>query len=227
MSDVFHRNFFINGPVGRLEAMLWTSPDPNPSIVAVMCHPHPLFGGTMHNKVVFQAAKAIHKHGIPVLRFNFRGAGFSEGVHDEGRGETGDVRAAIDYLASTFPNKPILLGGFSFGSRVGLQVGCDDSRVARLIGIGIPVNTWDFSFLQSCGKPKLFVQGAEDQFGARNRVEEVYETLPEPKQLVFVEGADHFFAGKLDQLAGAIDTWLQTGVPAVTDPARVRHPQER
>lgn len=208
MPDVFHRNFFIEGPAGRLEAMLWTSPEPNPAMAALICHPHPLFGGTMHNKVVFQAAKAIHRRGIPVLRFNFRGAGLSEGTHDEGRGESGDVRAALEYLAGTFPDKPILLGGFSFGSRVGLPVGCEDARVKKLIGIGMPVDSTDFSFLRTCGKAKLFVQGAEDQYGARKRVEELYATVPEPKRLVFVEGADHFFAGKLDQLAAAIDEWL-------------------
>lgn len=208
MPDVFHRNFFIEGPVGRLEAMLWTSPEADPAMAALMCHPHPLFGGTMHNKVVFQAAKAIHRRGIPVLRFNFRGAGLSEGAHDEGRGESDDVRAALEYLANEFPRKPILLGGFSFGSRVGLPVGCEDTRVTKLIGIGMPVDSTDFSFLRTCGKPKLFVQGGEDQYGGRKRVEELYATVPEPKRLVFVEGADHFFAGKLDQLAAAIDEWL-------------------
>src|SRR5277367_3618124 len=102
MAETFHRNFVLTGPAGRLEALLWTVPVADPSLVAVVCHPHPLFGGTMHNKVVFQAAKAIHGRGIPVLRFNFRGAGLSEGVHDKGRGEQDDVRAALDYLAREF-----------------------------------------------------------------------------------------------------------------------------
>jgi uncharacterized protein len=208
MPDVFHRTFFIAGPAGRLEAMLWTSPVADPVRVAVVCHPHPLFGGTMHNKVVFHAAKALHRREIPVLRFNFRGAGSSEGQHDRGLGEIEDVRAALDYLAQEFPQKPILLAGFSFGAWVGLRAGCEDSRVTALIGIGIPANDSDLTYLRACSKPKLFVQGGEDQFGSRRNVEALFETMPEPKRLVFIGGADHFLAGKLDQLAAAIDSWL-------------------
>jgi len=208
MADAFHRSFFLSGPAGRLEAMLWTVPSPEPPRVAVVCHPHPLFGGTMHNKVVYQTAKALHSSGAPVLRFNFRGAGLSEGLHDKGIGEVGDVRAAIDYLDSEFPGRPILLAGFSFGSWVGLRVGCEDARVKELIGLGIPVNNTSLAYLQSCVKPKLFIQGANDEFGARATVEALYATLPEPKRLVVVEGADHFFKGKLDQVAAAIKDWL-------------------
>jgi uncharacterized protein len=208
MADVFHRSFFIDGPAGRLEAMLWTVANANPSLVAVVCHPHPLFGGTMHNKVVFQAAKAIHSRGIPVLRFNFRGAGLSESVHDKGRGEQDDVRTALDYLAREFPGRPILLAGFSFGAWVGLRVGCEDARVTKLIGLGIPVNDSDLSYLRSCAKPKLIIQGGNDEFGSCANVEALFATMPEPKRLVFVKGADHFFAGKLDQVAAAIDASL-------------------
>lgn len=208
MADIFHRSFFLEGPAGRLEAMLWTVASPDPPRVAVVCHPHPLFGGTMHNKVVYQAAKALHRTGAPVLRFNFRGAGLSEGVHDKGLGERDDVQAAIDYLAREFPGKPILLAGFSFGAWVGLREGCEDPRVNELIGLGIPVNNSDLSYLRSCAKPKLFIQGGEDQFGARADVEALYETLPEPKSLVIVEGAEHFFAGKLDQVSRAITNWI-------------------
>jgi alpha/beta superfamily hydrolase len=208
MADAFHRNFFLNGPAGRLEAMLWTVPSPEPRRVAVVCHPHPLFGGTMHNKVVYQTAKALHNSGAPVLRFNFRGAGLSEGLHDKGNGEAGDVRAALDYLAAEFPSRPILLAGFSFGSWVGLRVGCEDARVKELIGLGIPVNNSNLSHLQTCAKPKLFIQGGNDEFGARTTVEALYATLPEPKRLVVVEGADHFFAGKLDQVRAAIQDWF-------------------
>lgn len=208
MVDVFHRSFFVEGPAGRLEAMLWTVASQNPARVALVCHPHPLFGGTMHNKVVYQAAKALHRAGAPVLRFNFRGAGLSEGGHDKGVGELGDVRAAIDCLAGEFPEKPILLVGFSFGAWVGLRVGCEDSRVKELIGLGIPVNDSDLTYLRDCAKPKLFIQGGEDQFGARAAVESLVATLPEPKQLVIVEGVDHFFAGKLDQVSEAITNWI-------------------
>ena len=209
MAESFHRTLFLNGPTGRLEAMLWTAPGLEPPRVAVVCHPHPLFGGTMHNKVVFQVAKTLHLHGIPVLRFNFRGAGLSEGKHDNGRGETGDVRAALDYLAKEFPAKPILLAGFSFGSYVGLRVGCEDSRVAELVGLGIPVNDSDLSFLTECKKPKLILQGGRDQYGARDRVEFLFARMPEPKKLVFIESVDHFFSGKLPQMGRALSKWLE------------------
>jgi hypothetical protein len=208
MADVFHRTFFIPGPAGQLEAMLWTAPEAEPRRVAALCHPHPLFGGTMHNKVVYQAAKALHQSGLPVLRFNFRGAGLSEGEHDHGRGELDDVRAALDYLAEHFPGKPILLAGFSFGAWIGLRVGCEDSRVTKLIGLGIPVNNSDLTYLRACSKPKLIVQGGEDQHGSREKVEALFADIPGPKRLVIVDGVDHFFAGKLDQVGAAITSWL-------------------
>jgi alpha/beta superfamily hydrolase len=208
MADVFHRSLFLAGPQGRLEALLWTSPTAEPPLAAVVCHPHPLFGGTMHNKVVFQTAKALHQFGIPVLRFNFRGVGLSEGVHDEGRGEQEDVRASLDYLATEFPGRPILVAGFSFGSAVGLLVGCEDARVAESIGLGLPVNNSDFGFLHACPKPKLIVQGGSDKFGSRKNIESVFATMSEPKRLVIVEGADHFFTGQLEKVGAAIGDWL-------------------
>ena len=213
MLQVFHRSFFLEGPAGRLEAMLWTTPAASLNLVALVCHPHPLFGGTLHNKVVYQAAKALHRKGIPVLRFNFRGAGLSEGEHDRGSGEQQDVRTALDYLAKEFPGRAILLAGFSFGSWVGLRVGCEDSRVSELIGLGIPVNDSDFGYLEACAKPKLFIQGGNDQFGSRTGVQNLFDTLPEPKRLVFVESADHFFTGKLGEMGAAIDTWLNERHP--------------
>jgi uncharacterized protein len=208
MPDVFHRSLFLEGPAGRLEALLWTSGEPNPKFVAVVCHPHPLFGGTMHNKVVFQTAKALHQRGASVLRFNFRGVEQSEGEHDRGIGEQDDVRAAINYLEAEFPGRPILLAGFSFGSSVGLRVGCGDARVMQLIGLGLPVDNIDMSFLRACEKPKLIIQGGSDQFGARASIEALFATLAEPKRLAIVEGADHFFTGRLDQVAAAIEVWL-------------------
>lgn len=208
MTDVFHRSLFLTGPAGRLEALLWTSPIAEPPFVAVVCHPHPLYAGTMHNKVVFQTAKALHARGATVLRFNFRGVERSEGEHDRGVGEQDDVRAAIDYLAAEFPASPVLLAGFSFGSSVGLRVGCRDDRVKRLIGLGLPVDNVDMSFLRACAKPKLIIQGGNDQYGSRATLESLFATLPKPKQLAIVEGADHFFAGQLDKVAAAIDAWL-------------------
>jgi alpha/beta superfamily hydrolase len=203
------RNFFLEGPAGRLEAILWTpAADVPPQLAAVVCHPHPLFGGTMHNKVVYQAAKSLDALGIPLLRFNFRGAGLSAGAHDRGQGEQGDVRAALDFIHDEFPGVPLLLAGFSFGSVVGLRVGCEDPRVSYLIGLGIPVNSSDFSFLNQCDKPKLFVHGSNDKFGAAETVKTLVASWPGDNRLVVVDEADHFFAGKLDQLDRAISTWL-------------------
>jgi uncharacterized protein len=208
------KQFFLAGPVGRLESILWTPTDVGqPSLAAVICHPHPLFGGTMHNKVVYQAAKSLDTFGIPTLRFNFRGAGLSEGTHAKGRGELGDVQAAIDFLAGEFSGATLLVAGFSFGSVVGLRAGCSDARVTELMGLGIPVNGSDFSFLHNCGKPKLFVHGANDEFGARDKVEALVGTLPGANELKVVEGADHFFAGHLDQLDAAIAGWIERRHP--------------
>jgi alpha/beta superfamily hydrolase len=203
------RKFFIDGPVGGLEAILWISTRfSRPPLAAVLCHPHPLFGGTLHNKVVYQAAKSFDSVGIPVLRFNFRGAGLSAGVHDKGRGEQGDVQAAVDFLASEFPNTPLLLGGFSFGSWVGMRIGCSDARISELIGLGLPVDNSDFTYLSSCVKPKLFIQGANDEFGARSKIEELVAALPGENRLSLVNDADHFFAGHLVEFDRAITTWL-------------------
>jgi alpha/beta superfamily hydrolase len=210
MSSTHHiRNFSLEGPAGRLEAILWTpSTAAPPPLAAVVCHPHPLFGATMHNKVIYQTAKSLDALGIPALRFNFRGAGLSDGAHDHGHGEQGDVRAALDFLAAGFPGVPLLLAGFSFGSWVGMRVGCEDSRVSHLIGLGIPVNSTDFSFLRQCNKPKLFVHGSSDEHGAIEKVKALIPTLPRENHLVVVEGADHFFTGKLDQLNRAINAWF-------------------
>jgi uncharacterized protein len=203
------RTLSLDGPIGRLEAILWTPADTAaPRFAAVVCHPHPLFGGTMHNKVVYKAAKSLAGLGIAVLRFNFRGAGLSEGAHDRGRGEVEDVRAALNFLAKEFPEAQLLLAGFSFGSWVGLRAGCADSRVLRLIGLGIPVNNCDFSFLSSCLKPKLFVHGENDEHGAIGKVREVVASAAGENSLVVIPKADHFFAGKLDQLDRAISDWL-------------------
>ncbi|HEV3419996.1 MAG TPA: alpha/beta family hydrolase [Candidatus Acidoferrum sp.] len=210
------QNLFLEGPAGRLESILWTPTRSDSRLLAaVICHPHPLFGGTMHNKVVYNAAKTMDALGLPVLRFNFRGAGLSGGVHDNGRGEQGDVQAALDYLAGQFPAVPLLLLGFSFGSVVGLRVGCRDMRVSELIGIGIPVNGSDFSFLTHCPKPKLFVHGSNDKFGARKKVEETVAALPGENRLVVVEDADHFFTLHLDEFNAAIANWLTERHPAL------------
>jgi len=210
------RNFFLSGPVGRLEAVLWTPRRPSAlALAGLVCHPHPLFGGTMHNKVVFQVAKSIDALGAPVLRFNFRGAGLSDGAHDRGIGERGDLRAALQFLIGEFPGVPLLVAGFSFGSMVGLRVGCQSPEVTQLIALGLPVNNSDVSFLFECPKPKLFVHGSYDEHGDVRKVEELVPSLPGKNRLVIVEGVDHFFAGKLSEVDQAITTWLIEQVPVL------------
>lgn len=207
------RSFFLAGPVGRLEALLNAGGE-DATHAALVCHPHPLYGGTLHNKVVFHATKALSSFGFPVLRFNFRGAGLSHGEHDLGVGEVEDVRSALDWLDRKF-HLPIIFAGFSFGAAVGLRAACPDQRVTATIALGLPIapfddRTYDFGFLQSCAKPKLFVSGARDQFGLRAQLEQLVQPVPEPKKLAVIEGADHFFAGRLREMRETIETWLRT-----------------
>ena len=203
-------NLFIPVAHGQLEAII-KEPRQGPArAVALVLHPHPLGGGTMHNKVVFRAASALNDAGLTTLRINFRGVGQSTGSHDEGRGELDDVRAALDYLAEHFPNKSITICGFSFGSRMGLDVGIKDDRVDYLIGIGTPVEKYDFSFLQSCRKPLLLVHGEHDEYGDVDRLRKLAAELEKHTQvrLVVVPGAGHFFENGLDEVKQAITGWI-------------------
>ena len=206
---------FIPGPVGRLEALLEWDPAVDPRMVALVCHPHPQFGGTLHNKVVFRAAKAATTLGLAALRFNFRGVGESEGEYSEGAGERDDVRAALDYLLTRFAEKPVCLMGFSFGAWVGLAVGARDHRVKNLVGLGLPTASTDLAFLREVTKPKLIVQGTEDVYGPRDQVQTLFASLPEPKRIHWVERADHFFAGKLDEVQAAVRVFLEEEVARV------------
>jgi hypothetical protein len=178
--------------------------------VALVCHPHSLYGGTMHNKVVFQAAKAATQAGLPALRFNFRGVGKSTGSYSQGIGEGDDVTAALSFLAARFPAVPVCLIGFSFGASVGLRVGASDPRVAVLVGLGVPVAAMNLDFLLRVTKPKLIVQGTLDQFGPRPYVDSFYKLLPEPKQIHWVQNADHFFTGKLEEVQRVIGDFLKS-----------------
>ena len=167
----------------------------------------------MHNKVVFHAMKAMNSFGFPVLRFNFRGTGLSQGEHDHGVGETDDVRTALDFLDREF-HLPLIFTGFSFGAAIGLRAACPDDRVEAMIGLGVPLNpvderSYDLNFLQSCHKPKLFVSGSRDQFGTRARLEALVNSLPEPKKLVIIESADHFFEGRLREMREAVEIWIK------------------
>ncbi len=206
------RSLFLDGPAGRLEALLNTGAE-HATHAALVCHPHPLYGGTLHNKVVFHAMKALNNFGYPVLRFNFRGTGLSQGEHDHGIGEGDNVRTALDWVDREF-HLPMIFAGFSFGAAVGLRVACADARVRAVIGLGLPVDAiddrvYDLEFLRDCVKPKLFVSGDRDQFGPRAKLQRLVEALPEAKKLVVVEGADHFFEGRLRELREAIEAWIK------------------
>ena len=202
-------NLYIPVPHGRLEAILKEARDPARG-VALVLHPHPLGGGTMHNKVVFRAAAALNEVGLTTLRFNFRGVGQSSGAHDEGRGEMEDVRAGLTYLKESYPHLPITLCGFSFGARVGLEVGVADERVANLISIGTPLGKYDFSFLAACRKPILLIHGELDEFGVASEVEAMAGRLKQitSTSVKIIAGADHFFVGHLDELKQAITEWM-------------------
>jgi alpha/beta superfamily hydrolase len=202
-------NLFIPSPRGHLEAIL-KAPRGEVRGAALVLHPHPLFGGTMHNKVVFRAAAALNDAGLAVLRINFRGVGQSTGEHDKGRGERDDARAGLDYLAASYPGPGITLCGFSFGARVGLEVGIADERVTRLISIGAPVDKYDFTFLDQCRKPILFVQGDRDEFGSVERLRELVAKIKAPMELKVIKGAGHFFDEQLDELKRAITEWVLT-----------------
>jgi uncharacterized protein len=214
------RSFFLDGPAGRIEALL-NAGSPDATHAAVVCHPHPLFGGTLHNKVVFHTMKALNSFGFPVLRFNFRGTGLSQGEHAKGEGEVEDVRVALDWIDQEF-HLPLLLAGFSFGAAVGLRVACADERVRALIAVGTPVvpvaeaseepRVYAYEFLRECAKPKLFISGGADRFGPRAKLEALAASVPDPKKLVIVEGADHFFEGRLRELREEIEVWVKENV---------------
>jgi len=211
------RSLFLDGPAGRIEALLNSGAE-NATHAALVCHPHPMFGGTMHNKVVFHAMKALNTFGFPALRFNFRGAGLSQGEHDYGEGEADDVRVAIEWLDHEF-HLPLIFAGFSFGAAVGLRVACEDDRVRACVGLGVPVRpvderSYDLEFLRTCGKPKLFVSGSRDQFGSRVQLEEMARMAADPKKLVIIESADHFFEGRLKEMREAIEGWVRETIAA-------------
>ena len=215
------RSFFLDGHAGRLEALLNVGIE-NASHAALVCHPHPVYGGTLHNKVVFHAMKALNSFGFPVLRFNFRGAGLSQGEHAQGIGELQDVRVALDWLEREY-RQPILFAGFSFGAAVGLRAACPDQRVRAVISLGTPISAgedrpYDYRFLDSCAKPKLFVSGARDQYAPKAELERLLGSIGGPKKLVFLEGADHFFGAHLSALRHAIETWVREILAQGTGP---------
>ena len=203
-------NLFIPVEHGRLEAILKEPVHEPRKGVALVLHPHPLGGGTMHNKVVFRAAAALNEAGLTTLRVNFRGVGQSTGVHDEGRGEMDDARGGLEYLVHNFPGERVVVCGFSFGARVGMEVGMTDHRVQYLISIGTPLNSFSFSFLEQCTKPLLFVHGEDDEFGEVAKLRELVARIrnSHPVDLVVIPNTGHFFDNHLDELKVAISDWV-------------------
>jgi uncharacterized protein len=202
-------NLMIPASHGRLEAIL-KEPQGETKGVGLVCHPHPLGGGTMHNKVVFRAAAGLVEAGLVTLRFNFRGVGASTGEHNEVEGGREDIRNAINFLAENYPEEPITLAGFSFGSRTGMEVGMNDDRAARLISIGTPVDKYgDYEFLTKVSKPILFVHGDRDEFGAAENVRKLVAEVSKntDAKLVVFENCGHFFDEHLNELRQAIYSW--------------------
>jgi alpha/beta superfamily hydrolase len=203
-------NLFIPAPHGRLEA-IFKEPAGTRKGLGLVCHPHPLGGGTMHNKVVFRVAAGLVDAGLATLRFNFRGVGASTGTHGEIAGGIEDVRTALDHLAKTYPNEEITLAGFSFGSRTGMEVGIADNRVVRLISIGTPVDKYgDYEFLTAVRKPILFIHGDKDEFGSIENVRRLVEEVSKhaEAELVVFENSGHFFDEHLNELREAVKTWV-------------------
>ena len=199
----------IPGPAGALEGLV-DEPGGAPRAAVVLGHPHPIQGGTMHTKAVYQAAKGLVRVGCAVLRFNFRGVGNSRGTFDEGRGEQEDYRAALDFLAARYPDAPLWAGGFSFGSWVALEVGSQDPRVGLLLGIAPPVRRdgYVWTHVLESTKPKFFVQGDLDELCPLKELWAFYARLVEPKELVVIDGANHLFEGHTEEIGEALEQLL-------------------
>jgi uncharacterized protein len=215
---------YIPGPSGKLEALvddprsLCTTADPNAVVdgssapparaAVVLAHPHPLYGGTMHTKLVFQAAKAFCRLGCAVVRFNFRGVGVSDGTFAEGPGELDDFRAVLDFAASRYPGAPMWAAGVSFGSWVAMTAGAQDERVETLVGIALPSSLFDFSVVRDSTKPKFFIHGEYDEVCPLAAVKKLYANAAEPKDLVVIDGAGHLFDGRVTEVAETLEDLL-------------------
>jgi alpha/beta superfamily hydrolase len=197
-------SYLLDGVAGKLEALLEEPEKGPPREACLVCHPHPLYGGTMHNKVVYRMARALRLSGSVVLRFNFRGVGKSQGVHDDGAGELADAELLLGWLRARYPELPYAVAGFSFGSRIALRLACSLTGTSRAIAVGFPTRTGNSDYLKACAAPKIFVQSTHDEYGPRVELESLYKDFAEPKQIRWIEAADHFFSEGLDSLEAAI-----------------------
>jgi uncharacterized protein len=201
-------SFMIPAESVQLEANLRETQNA-PVGVAVICHPHPVYGGTMDNRIVFHAAKAVSKSGFAALRFNFRGAGLSTGQFDQGIGEKEDVTAAIRWIENKFPALPVVLVGYSFGAWVGLQVGCTERSVKAMIGVAAPLALYEFEFLAGNSKPTLYIAATRDEFCSQENLARFECRLPSTSSLSRIEGADHFFSDQIEIVENLIADFLQ------------------
>ena len=191
-------SLFLPGPAGRLEALLEEPEDADPIEATVVCHPHPQHGGTMHNKVVYRLARGLRKSGCVVLRFNYRGVNLSEGEYDGGVGETEDARVALRELQARYPYLPVMAAGFSFGSRIALRLTSSEKVIRRVIPVGFPTVIAERAFVNIVTVPKIFIHSTHDNFGPRPEFEKFFATVPDPKQVEWIEAEDHFFKDALD-----------------------------
>ena len=211
--DIRVVNVDVPGPEGLLEGLINTRIEANgaqPRAIAVLAHPLPTRGGTLHTKAVFHAAKALARIGVPVLRFNFRGVGRSAGSFSDGAGEHDDCRAALAFMKARYPEvKRLWCGGMSFGSWVAMTAGAADPDVTALIGIACPVNKYDYSTVVAAARPTFLVHGERDELIPVREIRKFYAALPEPKELVVIDAADHLFDGKASEVGDAIEDLLQ------------------
>jgi uncharacterized protein len=205
------RQVDVYGPAGRLEALYRELQDP--AAVAVVCHPLPTGGGTLHNKVVFRAARGLENANVATLRFNFRGVGTSGGKFDNGDGEQDDVTAAIEWVKRKHPDKKLFVGGFSFGAWVATRVACERTDVDAMFLIGTPINKYDFSYLQHCERPMLFVHGTQDEHGDAAKLDKLVQAIRNAES-VTVTGADHFFTKQLEAVEETMRTWAEEIIDA-------------
>ncbi len=198
----------IPGPAGLLEALLEEPEDRDPAAAVLVCHPHPQHGGTMHTRVVHRTARGLRKAGAVVLRFNYRGVNLSEGEYDHGHGEIEDGRACLEFLRERYPNLPFAIAGFSFGSRIALKLALDYPQATKVIPIGYPTKYPNREYISNITIPKVFIHSTNDEHGPRPEFEAFFATLPEPKEVKWIESKDHFFVDNLEAFEEAI---VQTG----------------